>query len=203
MVLTAANMLLLSAGCGETESDSHQTVMEGQNQGLEGQNAADDAGAQGPGDSVQMQGQAAEESHVQDQEIVSTKTQAEYEAEKQAERAMFEKKVKEAGGISEEKAVETAQTAMETDLGRDAEEMELSIDETFGWNSELCVADWSEIKEEDRGAIVYCINFNNGKKVDDFKELVNYNCTVNAMDGSILEAYSSQGLGGDTIYYEH
>lgn len=202
-VLAVANILLL-AGCGETESGSQQTVMEERNQSTQGQIMADDAqGQPAAGDGTQMQGQAEGESQPQDQEIVSTKTQAEYEEEKRAERAMFEEKVKEADGISEEEALEIAQKAMEADFGGDAEELELSIDETFGWSSDLCTADWSEIKEKDRGTIVYCFNFNNGKKVDDFEDLINYNCTVSAVDGSILEAYSSRGLGGDTVYYEH
>lgn len=59
------------------------------------------------------------------------------------------------------------------------------------------------MQEKDRGTIAYCFNFNNGKKVDDFEGLINYNCTVSAVDGAILEAYSSQGLGGDTVCYEH
>lgn len=202
-VLVAANIILL-AGCGKTESGSQQTVMERHNQSAQGQVMADDAqGQPAAEDGTQMQGQAAGESQPQDQEIISTKTQAEYEEEKRAERAMFEEKVKVADGISEEEALEIAQKAMETDLGRDAEELELSIDETFGWSSDLCIADWSEIKEKDRGTIAYCFNFNNGKKIDDFEGLINYNCTVSAVDGSILEAYSSQGLGGDTVYYEH
>ena len=201
MVLLTANILLL-AGCGKTENNSQQTVIEEQNQGSEGQNAVGDIQTQEQTDAGDGK-QAPEESQVQDQGIVSTKTQAEYEEEKRAERAMLEEKVKEADGISEEEAVEIAQKAMEADLGEAAEGLELSIDETFGWDSELCIADWSEIKEKDRGAIAYCINFNNGKKVEDFEDLLNYNCTVNAVDGSILEAYSSQGLGRDTVYYEH
>ena len=32
---------------------------------------------------------------------------------------------------------------------------------------------------------------------------LNYWCTVNAVDGSILEAYMIQGLGDNTVYYEH
>lgn len=77
------------------------------------------------------------------------KTQAEWDALTRAERAELEAKVKAAGGISEEKAVEIAQKAMEIDLGEKAKELKLGIDEKFGWSSDLCVADWSEIKEKD------------------------------------------------------
>ncbi|MCM1135780.1 MAG: hypothetical protein NC400_09430 [Clostridium sp.] len=133
----------------------------------------------------------------------NTKTQAEWDEIARKERAAFEERVKAADGISEEEAVEIAQKAMEDDIGVKAKKLELTIDETFGWKSDLCIADWGEIKEKDRGALAYYINFNNGEKVADFKELINYNCVVNAVDGSILEAYESQGLDGSIIYYEH
>ena len=128
------------------------------------------------------------------------KTMAEYDAEDLAERAELDAKVKAAGGISEEKAVEIAKKAMETDLGEKAKELKLLIDERFGWSSDLCVADWSEIK--DKGALAYTIGFNNVKDGIEMDDLVNYVCTVNAVDGSILEAYMIQGLDNVT-YYEH
>ena len=131
------------------------------------------------------------------------KTQAEYEAEDRAKRAELEAKVKAAGGISEEKAVEIAQKAMETDLGEKAKELKLHINETYGWSSDLCVADWSEIKEKDKGALAYYFIFNNADKVTEIDDLLNYNCVVNAADGSILEAYTIQGLGDNTVCYEH
>lgn len=67
----------------------------------------------------------------------------------------------------------------------------------------MCVADWSEIKEKDKGALAYCIVFNNAHKVTQIDDLLNYNCTVNAVDGSILEAYTLQGWGDNPVYYEH
>lgn len=67
----------------------------------------------------------------------------------------------------------------------------------------MCVADWSEIKEKDKGALAYCIVFNNADKVTQIDDLLNYNCTVNAVDGSILEAYTLQGWGDNPVYYEH
>ena len=132
------------------------------------------------------------------------KTQAEWDAQTRAERAELEAKVKVAGGISEEKAVEIAQKTMETDLGEKAKELKLGIDEKFGWSSDLCVADWDEIKEKDRGALAYSVGF--GNMIEDEKDIedwLNYVCVVNVVDGSILEAYMIQGLGDNTVYYEH
>lgn len=132
------------------------------------------------------------------------KTQAEWDVETRAERAELEAKVKAAGGISEEKAVEIAQKAMETDLGEKAKELKLVVDKTFGWSSDLCVADWSEIKEKDKGALAYSVGF--GNMIEDETEIddwLNYVCVVNAVDGSILEAYMIQGLGDNTVYYKH
>lgn len=229
-VLLAANIFSL-AGCGKTEGQGRNTDMEGQYEGSENQTAADSAGmpeqaaADGgtPGQTAaegsREQGQRTSEGSAKTQKQdaadcseaeeagadvkISGKTQAEIEAEDRAERAMFEEKVKDADGVSEEEAIEIARRAMEADLGRGTEEMKLSTDETYGWSSDLCIADWNEIQEEDRGAIVYCINFNNAEEVADFKDLLNYNCTVNAVDGKVLEAYLSQGLDGDPVYYEH
>ena len=133
---------------------------------------------------------------------MNRKTETEYEAEDRAKRAELEAKVQAAGGISEEKAVQIAQKAMETDLGENAKELKLCINETYGWSSDLCVADWSEIKEKDKGALAYIIGFNNMKDGIEVDALLNYVCTVNAVDGSILEAYTIQGLD-DTTYYEH
>lgn len=137
----------------------------------------------------------------QDVEIIR-RTKEEWDEITLKERAELEAKVKAAGGISEEKAVEIAKKALETDLGDKGKELTLVIDEAFGWRSDLCVADWSEIKEKDRGALAYCIGFNNADKVTEVDDLLNYNCTVNAADGSILEACTIQGLD-NTVYYEH
>ena len=134
---------------------------------------------------------------------MNRKTETEYEAEDRAKRAELEAKVQAAGGISEEKAVEIAQKAMETDLGEKAKELKLYINKTYGWSSDLCVADWSEIKEKDKGALAYSVGFNNVKEGMEIDNSLNYWCTVNAVDGSILEAYMIQGLGDNTVYYEH
>lgn len=112
--------------------------------------------------------------------------------------------MKKADGISEEEAVEIARKAMEADLGEKAKELELCMDEKFGWCSDLCVADWSEIKEKDKGALAYSIGFNNVIEGEtEIEDLLNYVCTVNAVDGSILEAYTLQGWDNPPVYYEH
>ena len=36
----------------------------------------------------------------------------------------------------------------------------------------------------------------------EMEDLLNYRCVVNAVDGSIIEAYTIQGLD-NTVYYEH
>lgn len=130
------------------------------------------------------------------------KSQEEWDEITLKERAELEAKVKAAGGISEEAAVEIAKKALETDLGDKGKKLELVVDEVYGWRSDLCVADWSEIKEKDKGAIAYSIGFCNAKEGMDEKELLNYNCVVKAADGSILEAYAMQGWD-NTVYYEH
>lgn len=132
------------------------------------------------------------------------KTQAEWDEITLKERAELEAKVQAAGGISEEEAVEIAKKAMETDLGEKAKELKLGVDEKFGWSSDLCVADWSEIKEKDKGALAYSIGFGNMIDAEtEIEEWLNYVCVVNAVDGSILEAYMIQGLGDNTVCYEH
>lgn len=139
------------------------------------------------------------------------KTQEEWDAEDRAERAELEAKVKAAGGISEEEAIEIARKAMEEDIGEKAKGMQLRPwQERLGWKTDLCIADWSEIKEEDRGALGYYMQFDDYDDNDHAEDGADYHCTVNAVDGSILEAYqievSPDGDGGysfDSIYYEH
>lgn len=176
VVLTLTNVFSLT-GCGKTENVDSQTNQEVQLDITEDEIPA-----------VQMDENAA---------------QAQWDEETRAERAELEAKVKAAGGISEEEAVEIAKKAMETDLGDKAKELKLGIDETFGWSSDLCVADWSEIKEKDKGALAYSVGFNNVEDVPQIDDWLNYVCVVNAVDGSILEAYTIQGLGDNTVYYEY
>lgn len=186
-VLLCANILWM-AGCGKTERESQQTGMEAQPIISEQQQGSMEVPS--ATDTDRMQG--------------NRKTVAEYEAEDRARRAQLEDQVKKADGISEEEAVEIARKAMEADLGEKAKELELCMDEKFGWCSDLCVADWSEIKEKDKGALAYSIGFNNVIEGEtEIEDLLNYVCTVNAVDGSILEAYTLQGWDNPPVYYEH
>lgn len=131
------------------------------------------------------------------------KTAAEYEAEDLAERAALEERVKAADGISEEKAIEIAKKAMEDDLGEKGKGLKLHVaEESYGWRSYLFdLADWSEYK--DKGEIGYSIQFDNVEEIEEFDDLFAYHCMVNAVDGSICGAYSSKGLDGNNVWYEH
>lgn len=192
-VFLSASIFSLS-GCGtaenaDMEEKSVDLEVEQENPKTQADAATDKA------DETEKTGQE------QDVEIIR-RTKEEWDEITLKERAELEAKVKEAGGISEEEAVELAKKALETDLGDKGKDLTLVIDEAFGWCSDLCVADWSEIKEKDRGAIAYSVGFNNAKEGMDEKELLNYNCVVKAADGSILEAYTIQGWD-NTVYYEH
>ncbi len=135
------------------------------------------------------------------------KTKEEYDAEDRAERAMLEEKVQAAGGISEEEAIEIGRKAMADDMGERGEGLELLMhDADKGWNTDLCVADWSEIREKDRGEIAYFMSFScEIREGMDLEDISSYHCTVSALDGHILEAY--EYMAGEDwdkpIYYEH
>ena len=129
-------------------------------------------------------------------------------AKELAEKAMLEEKVKAAGGISEEEAIEFARMAMEADIGEKAKELKLLIDrpeaEIYGW--EVGLVDITD-EDEYKGDIAYEVQFD---KWDEMKPEVffSYVCYVNAIDGSISGAYS---ISGDTeqldyddiVWYEH
>lgn len=132
------------------------------------------------------------------------------EAERR-DRAVLEEKVRALGGISEDEAIEFARKAMEADIGEKAKELEVCIYPDLaanGWKLRLFdITDWDEYK--DRGDIAYSVQFGNKEDVADPKDFFNYNCFVNAVDGSICGAYSLSGdLGAywdidDFIWYEH
>lgn len=121
-------------------------------------------------------------------------------AKELAERAMLEEKVKTAGGISEEEAIEFARKAMETDIGEKAKELRLLIDrpeaETYGW--EVGLVDITD-EDEYKGDVAYIVQFD---KWDEMKpeDFFSYVCYVNAIDGSISGAYS---ISGDTEYLDY
>lgn len=130
------------------------------------------------------------------------KTQEEYEAEDWAERTMLEGRVQAMGGISEEKAIEIARKAMQADIGKRGENLKLHIVEEYGWNTYLSdITDRDEYKN--RGEIAYFIQFDNVEVIEEWKDLFSYHCVINAIDGSILDAYENHGLGDNTVNYKH
>ena len=142
------------------------------------------------------------------------KTQEQMEAEDiandLAERVMLEEKVKAAGGISEEEAIEIAKKAMEADIGEKAKELKVYIDPeagSYGWKLGLWdITDWDEYK--DKGDIAYSVNFDNVEKMEKPEDFFAYSCFVNAVDGSICGAYSISGDDrylneDDIVWYEH
>ena len=138
-------------------------------------------------------------------------TQEKIDEADRRDRAALEEKVKAAGGISEDEAIEIARKAMEADIGEKAEELEVRIYPDLasnGWKLSLYdITDWDEYK--DKGDIAYSVQFGNKAEVVDPEEFCDYHCMVNAMDGSICGAYSLSGDVGlywdidDIVWYEH
>lgn len=140
------------------------------------------------------------------------KTQEQMDAEDLAkdlsQRAMLEEKVKAAGGINEEDAIEIARKAMEADIGEKSKELKIYISrkaESYGWKLELC-----DITDEDeyKGDIAYSVNFDNVEEMEKPEDFFAYSCYVNAVDGSICCAYSISGDDryldeDDIVWYEH
>lgn len=219
-VLLAVSILVLT-GCGKAGEDiPHTETAEASYDIPEAQSVADDGGEQDEAwekdtgeeqDTDTAKVQSDEQNQGAGTDIIVHKTQEEWDAQDRAERAELEAKVKAAGGISEEEAIEIARKAMEEDIGEKAEGMRLRPwQERLGWKTDLCIADWGEIKEEDRGALGYYMQFDDYDDNGNTEDGTDYHCTVNAVDGSILEAYqievSPDGSGGysfDSIYYEH
>ena len=55
--------------------------------------------------------------------------------------------------------------ALKTDLGAKGKGMKLRLwEERYGWKIDLCVADWSGIREKDRGEIGYYMQFDYGDR---------------------------------------
>ncbi|MDE5698904.1 MAG: hypothetical protein K2I96_16115 [Lachnospiraceae bacterium] len=138
-------------------------------------------------------------------------TQEKIDEAERRDRALLEEKVTVAGGISEDEAIEIARRAMEADIGEKAKELEVCIYPELtsnGWKLHLWdITDWDEYK--DKGDIAYSVHFGNKEDVVDPKDFFNYNCFVNAVDGSICGAYSISGDVGlywdvdDFVWYEH
>ena len=130
-------------------------------------------------------------------------TQEKIDEANQRDRAIREEKIKAAGGISEDEAIEIARKAMETDIGETAKELEVVISSDYTKNGRKLYS------FEDDGVVYYSVHFANKEEVIDPEDFCNYNCKVNAVDGSIYEANSISGDVGlywdydDFIWYEH
>ena len=130
-------------------------------------------------------------------------TQEKIDEANQRDRAIREEKIKAAGGISEDEAIEIARKAMETDIGETAKELEVVISSDYTKNGRKLYL------FEDDGVEYYSVHFANKEEVIDPEDFCNYNCKVNAVDGSIYEANSISGDVGlywdydDFIWYEH
>lgn len=202
VVILTANCFLIN-GCGTAESVCPQADIDAQSaiseEGYEIIILDESLAVQTVGDVTQEQG--AETDGIDF--YADRKTQEEYDAEDLAKRAMLEEKIQAAGGISEEEAIEIAEEAMETDIGVRSESMQLHIESTHGWSSFLWDITGSNWKEyQDRGEIAYFIQF------DDIEDVwYSYHCVVNALDGSILDAYgltlAETYEDCDAVYYQH
>lgn len=204
--LFAAGILSL-IGCGRTDDGSGQTdtavkyeILETEPKSTDIQTDEYTARTQ---DDAREQGGGAVNSQGWTQEKID-------EADRR-DRAILEEKVKAAGGISEDEAIEIARKAMEADIGEKAKELEVYIYPDLasnGWKLRLFdITDWDEYK--DKGDIAYSVTFGNKEEVVNPEDFFNYDCFVNAVDGSICGAYSLSGDLGtdwdidDFVWYEH
>ncbi len=121
------------------------------------------------------------------------------------ERAEFEERVKAAGGITEEEAIEIAKKTMEEDISEKAKGLKLAEPGSeYGWKAYLWdITDWEEYNAKG-GELGWFVDFSNREDVEYMEELFQYSCTVDAMDGSICGACTHQGfIDGETVWYEH
>lgn len=113
--------------------------------------------------------------------VVTEEEKAAYRAEEERKRTI----VREAGGISEEEAIETAEKRLAADLGESAASLELMTD-VRGRGAVLAdVSDESEIgiKVESKAGVAYDVSFG-----DPDTHAV-YGYIIDAVDGSILYTY--------------
>ena len=101
-------------------------------------------------------------------------------AEKQAEENQWQEKIQAAGGISEEEAIEIATKQMESELGARAEGKEIL--KYQDGSAAVLILDISEKTDyEHKGDLAYYIIFDNPN------DHSVYYCTIDAVDGSVLE----------------
>lgn len=104
-----------------------------------------------------------------------------------AKKLRLAEKVQAAGGISEEEAIKIAKEAMKTDMGENAKNMKLYVDE-YGCGANLRdVTKYAEY--QDRGEMAYFIRFDDIKEKMNLTYIYSYHCVVDAMDGSVWDVY--------------
>lgn len=212
-VLLAVSTLVLT-GCGKTADISPRTeiaeeqqdvpqVQAPTNDGKEQDEAEGDTGENQDMDTVKAQ--RGEQEQDEDTDIVIQKTQEDWDEINLKERAEFEERVKAAGGITEEEAIEIAKKTMEEDIGEKAKGLKLAAPGSeYGWKAYLWdITDWEEYNAKG-GELGWFVDFSNREDVEYMEELFQYSCTVDAMDGSICGACTHQGfIDGETVWYEH
>lgn len=212
-VLLAVSILVLT-GCGKTTEISPRTeIAEEQHDAPQAQAVTNDGkeqdepqgeNAEENQDTNTAKAQSDEQEQDADADIVIHRTQGEWDEINLKERAEFEERVKAAGGITEEEAIEIARKAMEEDIGEKAKGLKLAAPGEYGWKAYLWdITDWEEYNAKG-GELGWSIQFNNAEVVEYYEDLFSYECMVDAMDGSICGACTHQGfIDGETVWYEH
>jgi len=111
-------------------------------------------------------------------------------AELQEKEARLKKTLQDAGGISQDEAVEIARKQLETDLGDAADGLELMTDDLDRGACLLDALEYSEVEfeRESKAGVIYDVGFGNSDNHS------TYGYIIDAVDGSILYTYSSKSL---------
>lgn len=106
-------------------------------------------------------------------------------AESQEKDARLKKTLQEAGGISEDEAVEIARKQLKADLGEAADELELMTDHSEKGACLLDALDYAEVEleGESKAGLLYDVGFGNADTH------AAYGYLIDAVDGSILYTY--------------
>lgn len=106
-------------------------------------------------------------------------------AESQEKDARLKKTLQEAGGISEDEAVEIARKQLKVDLGESADELELMTDHSGKGACLLDASDYAEMQldGESKAGVIYDVGFGNPDTH------AAYGYLIDAVDGSILYTY--------------
>lgn len=120
-------------------------------------------------------------SYAVSQGTAAQEVKAEMEAEKSKQREIIEA----AGGISKEEAIEIATKQMESELGERAEGKEIL--KYQDGSAAVMILDISEKTDyEHKGDFAYMVHFHNPN------DHSTYECTIDAVDGSILDIYTNE-----------